>query len=76
MFDAILRMMLVFLEYMQKRGIMVMKGKSVQHGFNRDFGSDHVMRKSQLSCVKNFVAVLVILLMSQLTLCLCFLFAL
>ena len=64
---------LVILDYMQKRQIMEVNGKSAWNGFNLGLGSDQVALKSQASLSRNFLAVSVVLLMSQLMSCKCFL---
>ena len=59
----------IILGHMQKLKIMEMNRKSAWNGFNLGLGSDQVAIKSQASLSKNFLTVLVFLLMSQLMLC-------
>ena len=72
-FDVILRLKSVTLDHMQKRKIMEASGKFALNGFNLGLGSDQVALRSQVSLSRNFIAVLVFLLMSQLMSCECFL---
>ena len=72
-FDVILRLTSVILDHIQKRKIMAVNGKSAWNGFNLGLGSDQVALKSQVLLSRNFLAILVFLLMSQLMLCECFL---
>ena len=65
--------MSVILDHMQKRKIMGVIGKSAENGFNLGLGSDQAALKSQVSLSRNFLAVLVFLLMSQLMSYQCFL---
>ena len=71
LFDVILRLASAILDHMQKRKIMEVNGKSTWNGFNLGLGSDHVGLKFQVSLSRNFLAVLVFLLISQLMSCEC-----
>ena len=65
-FDVILQLTSLILDYMEKRKIIKVNGKL-------GLGSDQVALKSQVSSARSFLAVLVFLLMFQLMSCECFL---
>ena len=64
-FDVILWLTSVILDHIQKQKIMEVSRKSAWNWFNLGLGSGKVALKSQVSLSRNFLTVLVFLLMSQ-----------